>query len=88
MTNEQTMMLRRLSSVQFALAELTIFLDTHPNNAEALKMFNMYSEKYERLMTEYQRKYGPIVARDSDGNTDWEWINSPWPWENTKEMRK
>ncbi len=88
MNNEKQMMLRRLSSLRFAMVELNLFLDTHPNNTEALKMFKVNSQKYALLLNEYQKKYGPIVASDTFDNTDWEWVNGPWPWESNKEMCK
>mgnify|MGYP003397964269 CR=1 FL=1 len=88
MNNEQKMMLRRLSSTHFALVELNIFLDTHPNNKDALNMFNAYNKKYTRQLNEYQEKYGPITAKNNYDNTDWNWINGPWPWDNSKEMDK
>ena len=88
MTYDKEMMLRRLSSIHFALVELNLFLDTHPENTEALKAFKSYEEKFKVLLKDYQARFGPIVARDSSDNTGWDWIKGPWPWENTKEMCK
>ncbi len=88
MNNEQTMQLRRLSSVHFALVELNLFLDTHPNNAEALKMFNSYKSKYETMLRAYEQKYGPITTLGVTGNATWDWATGPWPWEPLKELTK
>ncbi len=85
MNRDKEMMLRRLSSIKFAIVELNLFLDTHPNNQEALKMFKTNTQKYTVLLNEYQKKYGPIIASGND-NTDWDWIKGPWPWESNKEM--
>ena len=88
MNNEQAMQLRRLSSIHFALVELNLFLDTHPNDAEALKMFNSYKAKYEALLRAYETAYGPITTMGVKGNTSWDLIKSPWPWEPMKETMK
>lgn len=86
MNYDKNMMLRRLSSIHFALVELNLFLDTHPDNCEALKAFQSYSEKFNMLLKDYQERFGPIVARDNADNTEWDWIKGPWPWESDKEM--
>ncbi len=86
MLNEQAVQLRKLSSYHFMLVELTLFLDTHPDNTEALKMFEDYKEKYKVMLKNYEQKYGPITTMGVIGNTTWDWIKSPWPWENAKEM--
>ncbi|MBE6766049.1 MAG: spore coat protein CotJB [Clostridia bacterium] len=88
MNKEQAMQLRRLSSIHFALVELNLFLDTHPDNGEALKMFNSYKAKYEALLRAYEQNYGPITTMGTMGNTTWDWIKGPWPWEPLKESIK
>ena len=88
MNNEQSMQLRRLSSYNFALVELSLFLDTHPNNEEAIKMYKAYSEKYNMLLKAYEHKYGPVCNREITGSNSWAWIKGPWPWESMKEIDK
>lgn len=88
MNNEKSMMLRRLSGLNFALVELNLFLDTHPDNKDALGMFKMYKEKFYELLREYEKKFGPITAMSGVDNTSWAWINGPWPWESEKELNK
>ncbi len=88
MNNEQAMQLRRLSSVHFALVELNLFLDTHPHNEEAIKMYKSYAEKYNMLLKAYEQKYGPICNKEITGSNSWAWIKGPWPWESMKEMDK
>ena len=87
MYNEQTVELKKLSSIHFALVELALFLDTHPKNSEALKMFNDYRDKYNVMLKSYEQKYGPITTMGNMGHTTWDWVKGPWPWENLKEMR-
>lgn len=72
-------LLIRLSSMQFAMFETRLFLDTHPNDKEGLALLNKYQEKYNALKEEYEKQYGPLTL--SGTNSD-EWLNNPWPWDN------
>lgn len=71
-------LLRRVNSLGFAMHELRLFLDTHPNDTEALEMFNSYQKKYEAAKSEYEKQFGPLTLNGY--NTD-EWLNDPWPWD-------
>jgi spore coat protein JB len=88
MNNEQSMQLRRLSSVHFTLVELGLFLDTHPKNEEAIKMYKAYAEKYNMLLKAYEQKYGPVCNKEITGANSWAWIKGPWPWESMMECDK
>lgn len=81
--NERERLLRRLSAAQFAAWELHMFLDTHPNDAQANSKFEQYKLKASDLKKEYESKFGPITIDKSMGNA--EWLSDPWPWEYMKE---
>ena len=78
--NEREMLLRRLSGAQFAMWETHMFLDTHPHDENALKALNKYKEKYEKVLHEYEKKYGPLTARAGAVGDRWSWVTGPWPW--------
>lgn len=78
---EREALLRRISVARFAAWELHIYLDTHPHDKHALKKFEEYEAKANQLTAEYERKYGPLTAGDTYGDSSWQWIHSPWPWE-------
>ncbi len=83
MTGNRLSLLRQIMELQFAVIELNLFLDTHPDNQEALKDFHTVNESLRSLMEEYERFYGPLLpysTRADDGKT-WRWIEDPWPWE-------
>lgn len=85
MSHEQKTLLQRLSSISFVLVELALFLDTHPENKEALKMFKEYTEKYKPILKAYETQYGPIKQSAAIGCTSWDWAKDNWPWDNCKE---
>ena len=73
-------MLRRIAGLQFAMWDLHLFLDTHPNNCEAAKKLEDYRTRTAALVKEFETKYGPI--NETPQNTSrWAWISNPWPWE-------
>ena len=71
----------RMSSAQFAAFELHMYLDTHPNDADAIAKMRKYNEIFNQLKREFESKYGPITSQDAYGDKRWEWIQNPWPWE-------
>ena len=81
--NEQAKKLTEIDSLGFALIDLNLFLDINPDNKDAINLFNKYKEKKEKLIKEYESKYGPLTAESDLFNLySWEWINMPWPWDN------
>jgi spore coat protein JB len=81
--DDQRVMLEQLRACDFAVYDLILFLDTHPSDENALKDFKLLSETCEKLMRQYEMKYGPLKAQHPAAATDtcWLWINNPWPWD-------
>ena len=79
--SERERLLRRLSAAQFAAWELNVFLDTHPNNAEALARYKAYKRTAEELMAQFESKFGPLEAQNVYNDARFDWVNNPWPWE-------
>ncbi|MCH5300797.1 MAG: spore coat protein CotJB [Ruminococcus sp.] len=78
MTKRQILM-RKISTYSFAMLDLQIFLDTHPNDEKTLAKVRKYREMLMPLREEYERTYGPLTKSQDTNN--WDWVNSPWPWE-------
>lgn len=74
-------MLDAIDQVSFAMDELRLYLDTHPENGEALAEFVTLRKKREALLEEYRMNVGPIVSYSAGGRTGWNWVEGPWPWE-------
>ncbi len=76
-------LLREICKVDFAVVEMTLYLDTHPHEHEAIAYLNHYVKLKNQLEKEYSRKYEPMsisCADDSDDNK-WLWALAPMPWE-------
>lgn len=86
--NEREKLLRKVSTAQFAAWELHIYLDTHPCDKTALRNYEKYDRQYRALMAEYESKYGPLTPSDTYGDTSWEGVCAPWPWETNNCMEE
>ncbi|MFK7695965.1 spore coat protein CotJB [Paenibacillus sp. HJGM_3] len=75
-------LLHRLQAADFVLVELTLYLDTHPDDRQAVEQFNQYAQYRAQLAAEYERTYGPLLQfGHSYSRYPWDWKNSPWPWQ-------
>ncbi len=79
--NQKNMLLQNITALGFSMLDLHLYLDTHPNDINAISLFNQYRQKYIILVAEYERTYGPLTAMNGASDNTWKWINDPWPWE-------
>lgn len=82
--NDRQKLMKQIASLDFAIIELHIFLNTHPDDVVATQKMDEYIEESNKLRAEYEEKYGPIQATDINSN-QWAWISNPWPWDNEEE---
>lgn len=82
-SQSQARLLNKVREISFAVVELNLFLDTHPDCREALSLFKKLCANKEALIREYQSKYGPLTPCASRDNTPFEWVSecNPWPWQ-------
>ena len=78
MSKEELM--EKIHARSFAMTEAQLFLDTHPDCRAALDYFRGAKDELDMAMTEYQNKYGPLLADMTVGDK-WMWIDGPWPWQ-------
>ena len=80
--SEQEEMLLNISELSFASHDLNLYLDVHPNNQEALNLFNNYRRKANELTEMYERKYESLsVSMINNDTVPFNWAISKWPWE-------
>lgn len=80
--NERMRDLYKLQEISFAAHDLNLYLDTHPNDSNVIRLYNEYNRQEKMLNDDYERKYGPVDLSDNEGlgKTPWSWIKKPWPW--------
>ena len=77
--NTRAEMLNEIKCLAFAIQELALYLDTHPDDEKALCLHNKYCREYRDLTDKYQKVYGPLTINYPCNK--WRWLESPWPWE-------
>jgi spore coat protein JB len=74
--------LEELQKVDFVLVELTLYLDTHPTDMQAIQQYNQLSLRRRQLCQDFEMRFGPLMPF-GHGFTrfPWQWPESPWPWQ-------
>mgnify|MGYP003474096866 CR=1 FL=1 len=82
--NDKKRLLRKIHSLDFAIHEMVLFLDTHPVSKKAMELLKVYKQRRKECIAQYEEKYGPYIetAKDVPVSGCWQWLDSPWPWEN------
>ncbi len=75
-------LLKQLTALDFAAVDLQLYLDTHPDDAEALEKYNNAVMQADALRAEYENMYGPLFSFRSLEYQQFNWIDKPWPWQN------
>lgn len=72
-------MLVQIKELNFAVIELGLYLDTHPEDQRALCLHRKYAKELKDLKDKYQKVYGPLTIYFPCNK--WRWLEEPWPWE-------
>ncbi|WP_238378779.1 spore coat protein CotJB [Halalkalibacillus sediminis] len=75
-------MMEKIQAIDFTLVELTLYLDTHPEDSYALEQFNSFAELSHQHKRQFEEKFGPLMqfGRSFVWN-EWSWNSPPWPWQ-------
>ena len=72
-------MLQNIMCYKFAINDLALYLDTHPEDQKALCLHREYSKVLRDLTDKYQKVFGPLTIEFPCNK--WRWLEQPWPWE-------
>lgn len=70
-------MIQEIRCCDFAITELALYLDTHPDDEKALCLHRKYCKQAKELKDQYQRVYGPLTINYPCNK--WRWLEEPWP---------
>jgi len=79
--NEREALLFQVMQYKFALIELNLYLDTHPNDTEMIRLYNKYQQQANEMIRAYEQKYGPIMQNSLSEDNNFSWETYSWPWE-------
>ena len=74
---EKEEMLQQIRCHEFAINELALYLDTHPEDEKALCLHRKYAREAKDLKDKYQKVYGPLTINYPCNK--WRWLEEPWP---------
>lgn len=89
-------LLKQIQEVSFTLDDLTLYLDTHPLDEDALNTFEQMQKTRKELLQNYARDFEPLtrdcVCPDTNNETNshckypnhkhFTWADGPLPWDN------
>lgn len=79
--NAQEALMQQINQASFAMDDIVLYLDTHPEDQEALKYYQYAAGLRREAVNAWQNQYGALMV-DSVKNTDrWTWTTEKWPWE-------
>ncbi len=79
-TTEKDQILLRIQELDFAINDLQLYLDLHPENNELYELFKKYVAESNKLTDYYSDKYEPLEI-NKDNCQSYQWYKEPWPWE-------
>ena len=79
--NANSAMLKKIQALSFAMVELELYLDAHPDCNAALEHYEKLTKEYNELCAIYENTVAPISHEGAIGET-WTWVKNPWPWQN------
>ena len=65
----------------FCAVDMMLYLDTHPDDEEALNYFNQCNTLYNAAKQSYQEQFGLLNAFSEQERFSWDWNTAPMPWE-------
>ena len=70
-----------LMALDFAVAELGLYLDTHKEDREAFALYQKYAAMYQEGKAKYEKQYGPLEQSSAAQGSSYNWLENPWPWD-------
>ena len=79
--SEQENLLNSIMEKEFAVNDLNLYLDLHPEDMDMYEEFKKYVSECIELKDMYAKKYGPLTL-DQVQSQKYKWQENPWPWDN------
>lgn len=82
-SRSREMLLQTINEVSFAVNDIQLYLDTHPEDEKALAYYRDKVLIRKEALEEYASCYGPLTIDTGNDrcSRSWDWVLQPWPWE-------
>lgn len=76
-------LLQKINEVSFAVNDIHLFLNTHPECQDALDYYKEKMMERKKYMKEYAETFGPLTIDDAWKSSEscWKWVTEAFPWE-------
>lgn len=92
---DRSQLLKEIGEISFTVTDLALYLDTHPQDINAIDAFHEAMTARKQLLKTYADNFEPLtldcVCADSNNTSDtdtkyagqrhWAWSDGPLPWE-------
>ena len=78
---EEEALLLKINESEFALNDISLYLDLHPEDKEMYRKFREEVKKYKDYLDRYERIYCPLELT-STYTDSYDYYKKPWPWAN------
>ena len=78
--DEKNKLLLKIYECEFAIIDLSLYLDLHPNNTNLYSIYRNYVKKFNDLKEDFESKYTPL-DKCFEKYEEYKWIDNPWPWD-------
>ncbi len=73
-------LLMRVYETGFALDDVSLYLDTHPTDRDAMSYYKYAKKLNEDAVKAFEEVYGPLMINHVTADC-WDWVENPWPWD-------
>lgn len=80
-TTPRDCLLLQVDILEFYAHEMNLYLDTHPQDQNALAIFIKYSQLAQEAREKFECQFGPLTVNNSNNPQMFTWISKPWPWQ-------
>ncbi len=83
---DREQLMTKINQCSFFLDDLTLYLDTHENDVQAIQLFYNKVKECAELRKQFAQKFYPLTRlylpyRMKDDDTSFSWQEGPMPWE-------
>ncbi len=75
-------LLKKLQVIDFSIIDTVLYLDAYPNCTDALNYYHKLIKERKMIADALAQKCNmPVTSFENASTENWNWTDSPWPWE-------
>ena len=79
--NDKKTLFQKIHECEFMMIDLGLYLDTHPDDTEAIEYYSQMRDEFLKMMDYYAENFGPLNYFNIESKNYWTWVSTPMPWE-------